>query len=405
MTDLDDQIRTLTYGCVDLISEADLRRKLELGRPLRIKLGMDPTRPDLHIGHAVVMRVLRRFQDAGHTAVLIVGDQTAQIGDPSGKSATRPRLTPEEVEVNAETYFAQALKILSPDNLEIRRNSEWLGAMDLAGVLNLASRSTVARMLERDDFAKRYANGVPISVMELLYPLMQGWDSVMINADVELGGTDQLFNCLMGRPLQQQEGQEQQVVMTLPLLVGLDGVNKMGKSLDNYVGITDAPADMFGKLMSIPDALMPNYFTYATGWAPDEIDDAIARLDSGALKPVEAKRMLARAVIDLYHPEGSGADAEAEFDRVFKQHARPTDIPECVIAASEFEGDGLRLAKALALCGLVSSNKDGRRMIEQGAVKRNDEKVTDPDLVVTPSDLDGATLQVGRRNWATVRVS
>jgi len=276
--------------------------------------------------------------------------------------------------------------------------------MDLAAVLNLASRTTVARMLERDDFAKRYANGQPISVMELLYPLMQGWDSVVVEADLELGGTDQLFNCLMGRPLQQQEGQEPQVVLTMPLLVGLDGAEKMSKSLDNYVGITEAPNVMFGKLMSIPDDLMANYFTYATGWEPARIDDAVARLHSGETKPVEAKRMLARAVIDLYHGEGAGEQAEGEFDRVFKDHARPSDIAEHTIARGEFEGDALRLAKALALAGLVSSNKDGRRMIEQGAVRCNDEKVTDPDITMSPDALDGATLQVGRRNWAIVRV-
>lgn len=404
MSDIDEQIRQLTYGCVDLISEAELRRKLERGTPLRVKLGIDPTRPDIHLGFAVVLRVLRRFQDFGHTAVLIVGDQTAQIGDPSGKSATRPRLSKEEVDANAQSYFDQLLQILSPERLEIRRNSEWLASMDLAGVLNLASRATVARMLERDDFAKRYASGIPISVMELLYPLMQGWDSVMVQADIELGGTDQLFNNLMGRPLQEQEGQEAQVVMTMPLLVGLDGVNKMSKSLDNYVGITEAPNEMFGKLMSISDALMPSYFTLTTGWAPDRIDSTLVELTSGALKPNAAKRMLARAVIDCYHGDGAGAAAEAEFDRVFKAHARPTDIAEHVVARTEFDGDGIRLAKVLALCGLVASNKEGRRMIEQGGVRCNDEKISDPDCVMTGDALDGVTLQVGRRNWAVVRV-
>src|SRR5713101_108723 len=295
--EMEEQIRILGTGAVDLITEADLRRKLATGRPLRVKLGIDPTASDIHLGFAVVLRKLRQFQELGHTAVLIIGDFTAQVGDPAGKSATRPRLSREEVEAYAATYVEQAGRILLPDALEIRRNSEWLGAMGIDDVLRLAARTTVARMLERDDFARRYRDGVAISVMEFLYPLLQGWDSVMVEADVELGGTDQLFNNLMGRTLQEQEGQEGQCVLTTPLLEGTDGVQKMSKSLGNFIGIAEAPGEQFGKLLRIPDELMPRYFTLTTDWHPDRIDEVTGALASGALAPVEAKRLLARTVV------------------------------------------------------------------------------------------------------------
>src|SRR3954454_4415217 len=263
---VDEQVRILRGGAVDLITEADLRRKLATGRPLRAKLGIDPTASDIHLGFAVVLRKLRQFQELGHVAVLIIGDFTAQVGDPTGKSATRPRLTKEEVDGHAATYIEQVSDILLPERLEIRRNSEWLGDMGIEDVLRLTARTTVARMLERDDFAKRLRDGVPVSVMELLYPLLQGWDSVMVEADVELGGTDQLFNNLVGRQFQEQEGQEGQVVLTTPLLEGTDGVQKMSKSLGNYIGIAEPPGEQFGKLMSIPDDIVSRYATYTTGW-------------------------------------------------------------------------------------------------------------------------------------------
>src|SRR6478672_8520462 len=303
---VDEQLRIVRTGAVDLITEADFRRKLGTGRSLRIKLGIDPTASDIHLGFAVVLRKLRQFQELGHTAVLIIGDFTAQVGDPSGKSATRPRLSKEEVEEFAATYVEQARRILLDEPLEIRRNSEWLGAMGIEDVLRLSARTTVARMLERNDFAQRYRDGVPISVMEFLYPLLQGWDSVMVRADVELGGTDQLFNNLVGRTLQEQVGQEGQVVLTTPLLEGLDGVNKMSKSLGNYVGIAEPPAEQFGKLMSLPDELMPRYFLLTTGWHPDRVDEVARALAGGSLRPVEAKRLLARTVVDLYHGDGAG---------------------------------------------------------------------------------------------------
>jgi len=402
---VDEQLRILRTGAVDVITEADFRRKLGTGRSLRIKLGIDPTASDIHLGFAVVLRKLRQFQELGHTAVLIIGDFTAQVGDPSGKSATRPRLSKEEVEAYATTYVEQASRILLDDPLEIRRNSEWLGTMGIEDVLRLAARTTVARMLERDDFARRYRDGVAISVMEFLYPLLQGWDSVMVQADVELGGTDQLFNNLMGRTLQEQEGQEGQCVLTTPLLEGLDGVNKMSKSLDNFVGIAEAPGQQFGKLLSLHDELMPRYFTLTTGWHPDRIAEVTDALADGSLKPVDAKRLLARTVVDLYHGEGAGDAAQAEFDRVFRDHAAPEQLPELAIPAAELRDGRVRLSRLLALAfpTAVPSNKEGRRKIVQGGVRLDGEVVGDPDLEVTPAEVDGKTLQMGKRNWARLR--
>ena len=402
-SDVTEQLRTLRAGAVDCITEDDLRDKLASGRPLRVKLGLDPSRPDIHIGHAVVLRKLRQFQELGHTAVLIVGDFTAQVGDPSGASATRPALSKAEVDANAATYFEQAQRILLPDPLEIRHNSEWLGEMGIDDVLRLAARSTVARMLERDDFAKRYAAGTPISVMELLYPLLQGWDSVMVRSDVELGGTDQLFNLLAARGLQEHEGQAAQVVLTMPLLVGLDGTQKMSKSFDNYVGITEPPEAQFGKVMRIADELMPMYFELTTGWHPDAVEEVTGRLASGDLKAVDAKRLLARTVVDLYHGDGAGEGAEAEFDRVFKDHAAPTDVEDFLIPSDELRDGRVEVARLLALSGLVGSNREGRRKITEGGVYLDEERVSDPSRAVTPDDVDGRLLQLGRRGWRRIR--
>jgi tyrosyl-tRNA synthetase len=388
-----------------LITEAELRARVGHGRPLRVKLGIDPTASDIHLGFAVVLRKLRQFQERGHTAVLILGDYTAQIGDPSGRSATRPRLSKEQVDEYASTYVDQLHRILLPEPLEIRRNSEWLANMDIEDVLRLASRTTVARMLERDDFAKRYAGGSPISVMEFLYPLLQGWDSVMVEADVELGGSDQLFNFLMARQLQEQVGQDPQVVLTLPLLVGLDGAMKMSKSLGNYVGITEAPAEQFGKLMSLPDELMGDYFRLATGWTHDQADDVIRRVAERSLRPVDAKRLLARTVVQLYHGPGTGEQAEGAFDRVFRAHAEPDDVPEVTVPADELRDGRVRVARlvALAFPGAVPSNKEGRRKIEQGGVRLDGEVVADPDEELAAVDLDGRLLALGRRHWARLR--
>jgi tyrosyl-tRNA synthetase len=402
---VDEQLRILRTGAVELITETDFRRKLATGRPVRAKLGIDPTASDIHLGFAVVLRKLRQFQELGHTAVLIIGDFTAQVGDPSGKSATRPRLSKEEVDAYAATYVEQARRILLEDHLEIRRNSEWLGVMGIDDVLRLAARTTVARMLERDDFSRRYRGGVAISVMEFLYPLLQGWDSVMVQADVELGGTDQLFNNLMGRTLQEQEGQEGQCVLTTPLLEGLDGVNKMSKSLGNFVGIAEAPGEQYGKLLSLPDDLMPRYFTLTTGWHPDRIDEVTAALAGGELAPVDAKRLLARTVVDLYHGEGAGAEAEAGFDRVFRAHGAPADVAE-VAPLPEAATDGrypLVYLLRLAFPGVVPSNKEARRKLEQRGVRIDGEVVDDPDASLDAAGIDGKVLQLGKRNWARLR--
>ena len=399
-----DQLERLTAGADHVISKGELEAKLAKGRPLRVKLGIDPTASDIHLGFAVVLRKLRAFQDLGHTAVLILGDFTAQVGDPSGRSALRPRLTKDEVEAHAVTYVKQVTKVLSTDGLEIRRNSEWLASMGMEDVLRLASCATVAQMLERDDFQKRYRTGAPIAVMELLYPLLQGWDSVMVEADVELGGSDQLFNNLMGRTLQTSEGQDPQVVMTMPLLVGTDGTKKMSKSYGNYVGIDEPPSEQFGKLMRIPDDLMPQYFALTTGWNHDQVAALARQLTEGAIGANEAKRLLARTVVELYHGPGSGESAESEFDRVFRAHEAPTEVPAFSLAAESLVDGRIRLARLLALAGLATTNADGRRKIAQGGVKIAGERVEDPDIELEPAALDGKVVQVGRRSWARVEV-
>jgi tyrosyl-tRNA synthetase len=404
-TDVDEQLRVLRAGTVDCITEEELRDRLATGRPLRVKLGLDPTASDIHLGSAVVLRKLRQFQDLGDVAVLIIGDFTARVGDPSGRSTVRPPLSAEEIEAHAATYVEQAKRILLPDRdrLEIRNNSEWLAGMDMAEVLRLTSRVTVARLLERNDFAARYESGAPISLMELLYPLLQGWDSVMVESDVELGGTDQLFNNLMGRHLQEQVGQAPQVVLSTPLLEGIAGGEKMSKSLGNYVGITEPPEEQFGKLMRIPDELMPSYFELTTGWHPDTVNDVMDQLGAGDLKPVDAKRLLAGTVVDLYHGEGAGAGAEAEFDRVFKEHAAPSEVPEFVLPAEALRDGRIEVARLLALAGLVASNREGRRKIAEGGVYLDDDRVTDASLAVAPEDVDGRTLRLGRRSWVKIR--
>jgi tyrosyl-tRNA synthetase len=404
--DVAESLRLLRGGTVDCITEDELRDKLASGRPLRVKLGLDPTASDIHLGSAVVLRKLRQFQDLGHVAVLIIGDFTARVGDPSGRTATRPPLSSGEIDAHAMTYVEQAQHILLPDEdrLEVRRNSEWLAPMDMADVLRLTSRVTVARLLERNDFSARYDAGEPISLMELLYPLLQGWDSVMIDADVELGGTDQLFNILMGRHLQEQVGKAPQVVLTTPLLVGIGGGEKMSKSLGNHVGITEPPDQQFGKLMRIPDEVMPQYFELATGWGPDRVAEAIAEIERA--EPADRaglKRELARTVVDLYHGEGAGAAAESEFDRVFKEHAAPTEVAEYAIPPEELRDGRIEVARLLTLAGLAASNREGRRKIQEGGVYFEDERVTDPSLEVAPAEVDGRLLRLGRRSWIRIR--
>ena len=401
--DVDRQLELLTAGAVDLLSASELRTKIERGKPLRVKLGIDPTASDIHLGFAVVLRRLRRFQDLGHKAVLIIGDFTAMVGDPSGKSATRPRLTKAEVDAHAESYISQATRILdpSPEKLEIVRNSEWLASLDMEAVLRLTSNVTVAQMLVRNDFAKRYEDGVPISITEFLYPLLQATDSVEVRADVELGGTDQLFNLIMGRDLQAHGGQEQQIVLTAPLLVGTDGVQKMSKSLGNYVGIAEAPAEQFGKLMSIPDQSMPAYFQYATDWPPERVAQVLGSLVSGDLHPNAAKRLLGRSVVDLYHGPGAGEAAEAEFDRVYKDHAPPAAMPEQSVDRG---GAPRRLSQWLVLLGLQTTGRAAARDIKHGAIKIDGVAITE-DREFTGAELDGRVLQNGKRKWVRLTVN
>ncbi len=394
----------LTQGAIDVISPPELSAKLAEGRPLRVKLGIDPTASDIHLGFAVVLRKLRQFQDAGHLAVLILGDFTARIGDPSGRSATRPPLSPEQIDEHARTYVEQVRRILDPERLEVRRNSEWLGAMGVDEVLRLTSRATVARMLERDDFAKRYASGVAITLTEFLYPLMQGWDSVMVRADVELGGTDQLFNLLVGRQLQGQEGQSPQIVLTTPLLPGLSGGAKMSKSLGNYVGISEPASEQFGKLMRIPDDLLPTYFQYTTGWSQAEIDRVTSELTQGALHPNAAKRLLARSVADLYHGPGAGEEAEAAFDRVFKAHEAPETMPDVFLRAETVRGRAdVRVADILRDAGLAASAREATRQVRDGSVRVDGARVG-AEAQVRLDDIgpEGIVVQVGRRKWARV---
>ena len=406
MTDVSQQLDQLLQGAADVISRPELVERLSSGRRLRVKLGLDPTASDLHLGHAVVLRALRRFQDAGHVAVLIVGDFTAQVGDPTGKSVTRPRLSKNEVDDAAETYVEQVTKVLDPDpdRLEIRRNSEWLSAMGMEDVLRLTARSTVARMLERNDFAARYQAGSAISLTEFMYPLLQGWDSVMVQADVELGGTDQLFNLLMGRHLQSQEGQPQQVVITTPILVGLNGPDldgpKMSKSLGNYVGLSDSPNEQFGKVYSIPDALIDTYAQHATGWEQAQIDEFVALRAMGEVSPNVAKRMVASAVVDLYHGQGAGAAAETEYNWVHVEKKTPTDLATTDVAMIPARfGPTPEVAQLIAHQGWVSLT-EARRLVAQGGV-RLDEVIVAVGATVALEDLPGQILRLGKRRAAT----
>jgi tyrosyl-tRNA synthetase len=394
-----DPLTMLRSGAAEIHPAGGLEEALERGRPLRVKLGLDPTAPSVTLGWAVVLRKLRQFQDAGHTAVLIVGDLTARVGDPSGKSETRPQLTKQQVDGYAERLLGGIRKVLSEDNLEIRYNSEWLESMAIDDILRLTASYTVARMLERDDFAKRYAAGKPISVMEFLYPLLQGFDSVAVEADVELGGTDQLFNLLVGRELQRDRGLEPQIILTMPLLEGLDGVQKMSQSLGNYVGIDEPAEEQFGKLMSIPDGLIPKYLRLCTPLDPAVVDSVEKGLADGSAHPNEQKRRMAREIVDLYHGAGAGEDAERRFDLVFREHLIPSDVPTAVIPDEALRNGRVWLPRLLLSVGLAASNGEARRSIEQGAVRLDGEVVTDPGAEFEADDLRGRVLQSGRRRF------
>jgi tyrosyl-tRNA synthetase len=391
-----EQLIELKRGAQEILLEADLKRKLGRGKPLTIKAGFDPTAPDLHLGHTVLVNKMRQFQVLGHDVVFLIGDFTGLIGDPSGKNATRPRLTREEIEANARTYEHQIYKILDPSRTTIDFNSRWTVALGAAGIVELASQYTVARMLERDDFARRYKSGQPIAVHELLYPLVQGYDSVALKADVELGGTDQKFNLLVGRALQENYGQEPQVVLTMPLLEGLDGVQKMSKSLGNYVGIAEPATDMFGKLMSISDTLMWRYLELLSFRSLAELEGLKAAVDAGR-NPRDVKFELGVEIVDRFHGPGAGARARDEFIARFRDGAVPADVPELEIPIA---AGGAKLAAILKEAQLVASTSAGYRLIEQHAVRLDGERVADRDLVVRP----GAQhlLQVGKRGFARV---
>lgn len=393
-------VESLKRGTVEVYTETELAQRLadagRAGRQMRIKLGLDPTSPDIHLGHTVVLRKMRQFQNMGHKAVLIIGDYTARVGDPTGQNTTRPMLSPEQIERNAQTYFDQAGHILdtSEEKLEVRYNSEWLAKINLADLIKLTATMTVARMLERDTFELRYKAGDPIGIHEFLYPLMQGYDSVMIESDVELGGTDQTFNNLVGRDLQRLHGQAPQIVITMPILVGLDGTEKMSKSKGNYVGVTDAPSDMFGKIMSISDELMDNYYTLLTD-LPSEAIAALVNADQ--THPKEAKVRLGKTIVTQFYGAELAEVAAAEFEKVFAQGQVPDDMPEVALPA-----ETLSVKQLLTLCRLVDSGGEAKRMVAQGGVSIDGQKASDPNASVTPAD--GMIVQVGKRRFAKVNV-
>ncbi len=408
MDEVTRQARILESGTEEVLPEGELERKLASslreGRPLRVKFGVDPTKPDLHLGHAVPLRKLRQFQELGHQVILLIGDFTARVGDPSERDVTRPQLTEEEVAENARTYTQQAFKILDRENTIIDYNSRWLAPLNFDELLKLTSHFTVARLLERDDFSRRYANNVSICLHEFLYPVMQAYDSVALQADVEIGGTDQKFNLLAGRELQRALGQDPQCVMTLPILVGLDGKNKMSKSLGNHVGLTDPPEEMFGKLMSISDDLMPLYLRLTTSLELARIEDLEQRWRRGELHPAQLKRELALEVVRLYWGEERARAALDHFDLVFKKRELPEELPEKVIEERAFQDGHIWIAHLAHMAGVADSSSDAMRSIEQGGLRLNGKKVTDKSLKLTPEQVDGAILQKGRRKMVRIRV-
>jgi len=383
---LTSKIDRIYANAVDVIPREELDRRLKSGVALRVKLGFDPTAPDIHLGHAVVLRKLCQFQDLGHTAVLVIGDYTARVGDPSGRSKTRPILSPQQIEENTRTYLEQAYLILDRERTEVRRNSEWLAPMRMADVIELTRAVTVARILERDDFSKRYGAGDPITLTELLYPLLQAYDSVAINADVEIGGTDQLYNLLMGRHIMEYYGKKPQCVLTTPLLVGTDGTAKMSKSLGNYIGVTDDPREMYGKAMSIPDEAMADYYSLVLGQDPPEAP------------PVEQKRELARSLVRMFHGEEAVADAEEHFDTVVRREV-PEDAPEVVLPEDTRE---IWIVDLITRAGFAKTNGEARRLMRGGAVRLDGETIEDERLSLLTKSLEGKVLQVGKRRYARI---
>lgn len=396
MVAVEDALREIARGAQEIIPLDELKKKLESGRQLVIKLGMDPTAPDIHLGHTVILNKLRTFQNLGHKVILIIGDFTASVGDPSGKNATRPQLSREQIMANAKTYAEQAFKVLDPEKTEIRYNSEWLGQLGAEGTIRLASKLTVARMLEREDFTKRYQSGQPIAIHEFLYPLFQGYDSVALKADVELGGTDQKFNLLMGRELQKDAGMEPQCVLMMPLLVGLDGVKKMSKSANNYIGVHDSASDMFGKIMSLSDELMWSYFDLLSFRPTAEIEELKRRCADGSMNPRDAKMELGREIVARYHGDEAGNEAVNGFINQFAKGALPEDMPEFTFDAA------MPLANLLKEAGLVSSTSEALRMIKQNAVKCEGEVLSDPKTEITAGT---RVYQVGKRRFARITIA
>ncbi|EOS57978.1 MULTISPECIES: tyrosine--tRNA ligase [Paenibacillus] len=404
--EVERQLQVISRGVVEIVPEDELKQKViksvVTGKPLKVKLGLDPSAPDIHIGHTVVMQKLRQFQELGHQVQLIIGDFTGRIGDPTGKSETRKQLSEEDVQRNAETYRKQIFKILDPEKTQVNFNSEWLAPMTFADVVKLSAKVTVARMLERDDFTKRYTSGQPISIHEFFYPLMQGMDSVALESDIELGGTDQKFNLLMGRTLQKEYGKDTQVAIMTPIIEGLDGVQKMSKSLGNYIGIDEAPNEIYGKAMSVPDELMTKYFELVTDLSLEELAELTEGLKSGAVHPRDAKMKLAHTLVRMYHGQEAADAAQEHFVTVFQQRALPEDIEEKEIPAAELDNGKIRLIKLLTLIGFAASNGEARRSIQQGAVKLNEAKISDPNAEVELTG--GEIIQVGKRKFAKLQI-
>ena len=398
---VEEQLGAIERGVVDIFSREELIQKLEASRresrPLRVKAGFDPTAPDIHLGHAVPLGKMRDFQNLGHQVVVIVGDYTARVGDPSGQNRTRPDLDPEAIDTAARSYFAQVGKVLDTQRIEIVRNGDWFGKMTFEDVIRLASRMTIAQLLERDDFSNRYKAGNPIALHEFLYPMMQGYDSVRVRADVELGATEQTFNLLVGRAFQRDAGQEPQVAITLPMLVGTDGVQKMSKSLGNYIGVTEPPDQMYGKTMSIPDEALRDYFVLATPLPPEEVDAILAGGD-----PMAAKMRLAREIVTRYHGAEVAAAAEAHFSRTVRQRELPDDVAEVRLGRDLLRDGKVWLVKLVVHCGFAKTNGEARRLIAQGGVSLDGETVTETDLDIEPKD--GAILRAGKRNFARIRL-
>lgn len=403
MLSVEEQFHILQSGVDTIVPEDAFKKKLAKGTPLNIKLGVDPTAPDIHIGHAVPLRKLRQFQDLGHRVTLIIGDGTALIGDPSGRNSTRPQLTRDQVNANAQTYVDQAFKILDPEKTNLVYNSEWILELKMEKILELMSKFTVARILERDDFTKRYSSQQPISLHEFIYPVMQAYDSVVIGADVEIGGRDQLFNLLAGRDLMEKMGMEPQVCLTLPLLEGTDGVQKMSKSYGNYIGLTDDPNDMFGKVMSIPDSLMVKYYRLASTEDVGVVDAIERELAEGTADPNKVKRALGRNIVAAYHGQEAAVAAESHFDRVVKNHEAPEDTPEVEVDLTPNDEGNVYLARIIADAGMAGSVGEARRLIDGGGVKIDGEAVAAKEYNVDPARLEGSVLKVGKRKFMRIK--